>query len=164
MADLKTNYKDDVLDTSKNEKRKFRMIQNDDGTVSFDDATEYTQQGDAFGAADINATNAKINEQNQSLTNLKNPTTGAKGILVNDGSTLTEDYLLVYTIQSTEALYSGGYIDINGIRVAQLIAQRTNCALTIVGSVRGFKGDVLSVNTSSFGGSISVYAYNAPDI
>ena len=71
MADLKTNYKDDVLDTSKNEKRKFRMIQNDDGTVSFDDATEYTQQGDAFGAADINATNAKINEQNQSLTNIK---------------------------------------------------------------------------------------------
>lgn len=67
MADLKTNYKDDVLDTSKNEKRKFRMIQNDDGTVSFDDATEYTQQGDAFGAADINATNAKINEQTQSL-------------------------------------------------------------------------------------------------
>lgn len=67
MADLKTNYKDDVLDTSKNEKRKFRMIQNDDGTVSFDDATEYTQQGDAFGAADINATNAKINEQNRSL-------------------------------------------------------------------------------------------------
>lgn len=71
MADLKTNYKDDVLDTSKNEKRKFRMIQNDDGTVSFDDATEYTQQGDAFGAADINATNAKINEQSQSLTDLK---------------------------------------------------------------------------------------------
>ena len=72
MADLKTNYKDDVLDTSKNEKRKFRMIQNDDGTVSFEDATEYTQQGDAFGAADINATNAKINEQSQSLTNLYN--------------------------------------------------------------------------------------------
>lgn len=71
MADLKTNYKDDVLDTSKNEKRKFRMIQNDDGTVSFDDATEYTQQGDAFGAADINATNAKINEQSQSLTQIK---------------------------------------------------------------------------------------------
>lgn len=71
MADLKTNYKDDVLDASKNEKRKFRMIQNDDGTVSFDDATEYTQQGDAFGAADINATNAKINEQSQSLTQIK---------------------------------------------------------------------------------------------
>lgn len=75
MADLKTNYKDDVLDTSKNEKRKFRMIQNDDGTVSFEDATEYTQQGDNFGAADINATNAKINEQSQSLTNILDFTT-----------------------------------------------------------------------------------------
>lgn len=103
--------------------------------------------------------NATFHHSSQSLTNLKNPATGVKGILINDGSTLTEDYLLVYTIQSTEAVYSGGYIDINGIRVAQLIAQRTNCALTIVGSVRGFKGDVLSVNTSSFGGSISVYAY-----
>lgn len=164
MADLKTNYKDDVLDTSKNEKRKFRMIQNDDGTVSFDDATEYTQQGDAFGAADINATNAKINEQSQSLTNLKNPVTGTKGILINDGSTLTKDCLLIYTIQSTDVSYSGGSVSINGLTVAQLTAQRTNCALTIVGSVRGFKGDLLSVKTSSFGGAISVYAYNAPDI
>lgn len=82
MADLKTNYKDDVLDTSKNEKRKFRMIQNDDGTVSFDDATEYTQQGDAFGAADINATNAKINEQSQSLTQLNTDLNGIKSSLL----------------------------------------------------------------------------------
>ena len=67
MADLKTNYKDDVLDTSKNEKRKFRMIQNDDGTVSFEDASEYTQEGDPFGSADINATNGKVNEINESL-------------------------------------------------------------------------------------------------
>lgn len=105
-----------------------------------------------------------LHPSNQSLTNLKNPAKGTKGIFINGGSPLSKDCLLVYTIQSTEALYSGGYIDINGIRVAQLTAQRTNCALTIVGSVRGFKGDVLSVNTSSFGGSISVYAYNAPDI
>lgn len=95
MADLKTNYKDDVLDTSKNEKRKFRMIQNDDGTVSFEDATEYTQQGDAFSAADINATNAKINEQNRSLTTFETGNinfvgsvdniTGTSGYVVKNG-------------------------------------------------------------------------------
>ena len=51
------------------------------------------------------------------------------------------------------------YVDINGVRVAQLTAQRANCALTIVGSVRGFKGDVVTFNNSNFGGSISVYAY-----
>lgn len=68
MADLKTNYKDDVLDTSVNEKRKFNMIQNSDGTVSFEDVTEYTQTGDSFGAADINATNAAVNDVNSNLS------------------------------------------------------------------------------------------------
>lgn len=67
MADLKTNYKDDVLDTSKNQKRKYKMIQNPDGTVSFEDVTVYTQEGDSFGGADINATNKFCNLLNQSL-------------------------------------------------------------------------------------------------
>lgn len=61
MALLKTNYKDDILlDTSG--KRKYTMITNDDGTVSFVDATDYLQNGDTFGAADINATNTEVNE------------------------------------------------------------------------------------------------------
>ena len=60
MADLKTNYVDDVLDTTKNQLRKYQQIQNDDGTVSFVDVTEYTQVGTSFGAKDINDTNAAI--------------------------------------------------------------------------------------------------------
>jgi hypothetical protein len=64
MADLKTNYVDDVLDTTKNQLRKYQQIQNDDGTVSFVDVTEYTQVGTSFGAKDINDTNAAINDVN----------------------------------------------------------------------------------------------------
>lgn len=67
MADLKTNYVDDVLDTTKNQLRKYQQIQNDDGTVSFDDVTEYTQVGTSFGAKDINDTNAAINYVNGKL-------------------------------------------------------------------------------------------------
>lgn len=67
MADLKTDYKDDVLDTSKNTKRKYKMIQNADGTVSFEDVTVYKQEGDSFGGADINATNKFCNSLNQSM-------------------------------------------------------------------------------------------------
>lgn len=67
MADLKTNYVDDVLDTTKNQVRKYRQIQNDDGTVSFVDVTEYTQVGTSFGAKDINDTNAAINAVNGKL-------------------------------------------------------------------------------------------------
>lgn len=70
MADLKTNYKDDVLNTSKNTKRKYNTIQNSDGTISLEDVTEYMQNGDDFGAADINATNAKVNMVNSNLTEL----------------------------------------------------------------------------------------------
>lgn len=71
MADLKTNYVDDVLDTTKNQLRKYRQIQNDDGTVSFVDVTEYTQVGTSFGAKDINDTNAAINDVNGKLPQLK---------------------------------------------------------------------------------------------
>ena len=53
---LKTNYKDDVFSG----RRKYRMINNADGTVSFEDVTEYSQVGYTFGAADINATNLNI--------------------------------------------------------------------------------------------------------
>ena len=59
---LKTNYKEDILNTAVNTKRKYNMINNSDGTVSFEDVTVYTQLGDTFGAADINNTNSRIEE------------------------------------------------------------------------------------------------------
>lgn len=62
MADLRTDYKDDVLDTTANTQRKYQMTTNEDGTVSFTDVTEYTQVGDSFGAADVNAMNEAVVE------------------------------------------------------------------------------------------------------
>lgn len=85
MADLKTNYVDDVLDTTKNQLRKYQQIQNDDGTVSFVDVTEYTQVGTSFGARDINDTNAAINDVNGNLTYSTEETICGKWI---DGSNI----------------------------------------------------------------------------
>lgn len=59
---LKENYVDDILNTSKNTKRKYNMLSNSDGTVSLEDVTEYSQNGDNFGASDINITNKTINQ------------------------------------------------------------------------------------------------------
>ena len=59
---LPVSYKDDVLATSMGQKRRYNIIYNDDGTVSFDDVTEYTQVGDNYGAAQLNATNQAVNE------------------------------------------------------------------------------------------------------
>ena len=71
MADLKTNYVDDVLDSDKNQLRKYQMIHNDDGTVSFVDVTTYSQVGDNFSAIDINSTNTKVNENSSGISKNK---------------------------------------------------------------------------------------------
>lgn len=61
MAQLKTDYQDQILDTSVNTTRKYRQVDNGDGTISLVDETAYLQEGDSFGAGDINATNTVIN-------------------------------------------------------------------------------------------------------
>lgn len=57
MSNLRTNYKDDVFTGS----RKYDMVNNPDGTVSFTDETDYVQNGDTYGAAQINEVNDIIN-------------------------------------------------------------------------------------------------------
>lgn len=67
MAILKTNYADDVLDTSANLKRKYDMTTNGDGTVSFTDVSVYAKEGDTFGGIDINKTNTQVNANTAAL-------------------------------------------------------------------------------------------------
>ena len=150
MADLKTNYKDDVLDTSKNEKRKFRMIQNDDGTVSFDDATEYTQQGDAFGAADINATNAKINEQTQSLTKIHEGKEPAKKVYGSWNSERSNEVTI-----DTSGFRNGVYIIFNTYTDVKPLVEfivKTNgkIATTNISMDSSINGDKITYACGSF--------------
>lgn len=63
---MKTDWKDDIFT-----KRKFRMEQNDDGTVTPVDETVYTQKGDSFGAKELNAMGAEVNEVKKSVSDGK---------------------------------------------------------------------------------------------
>ena len=54
---LKTDYKDDVFTGQ----RKYREIDNGDGTKTFTDSTVYSQVGDRFGARDVNAITKMLN-------------------------------------------------------------------------------------------------------
>lgn len=54
---LRTNYKNDVFDGN----RKYTLTQGGDGKYEIIDSTNYTVQGDLFGANDINATNSAVN-------------------------------------------------------------------------------------------------------
>lgn len=101
-----------------------------------------------------------VSEINQSLTQLKNPAKGTKGILVNDGAPLTKDYLLVYTLKTTNVALSGASFSINGIKVGDLVTRTPNSVIEICGCVRAFAGDVITTHVASAGGYADVYAYS----
>lgn len=104
---LKENYKDDILDVSVNTKRKYRMTENQDGTVSLDDETVYTQEGDSFGASDMNAVNSEVNEVVNNL--------GAKNMLPNNATSQVVAGI-TYTINSDGSItISGTSTASNGI-------------------------------------------------
>lgn len=58
---LKEDYLDDILSSSA-EFRKYRKIDNNDGTISLEDKSDYQQKGTKFSSKDIIATNRAIND------------------------------------------------------------------------------------------------------
>lgn len=124
---------------------------------------QISAEGNAFSAEEMNDLENRIkggfDEVNQSLTNLKNPAKGTKGILVNGGSPLTRDFLLVYTLKTTKEANTGASISINGIKVCDLVTRTPNNIIEICGCVRAFKGDIITTHVASAGGYADVYAY-----
>lgn len=58
---LRTDFKDDILDSS-NYKRKYKQVVNNDGTFSFQDETTYQQVGSNYGAKEVNEEREAINK------------------------------------------------------------------------------------------------------
>lgn len=115
--------------------------------------------GNKYKAVDIDEIKNDVEGISQSLTNLKNPAKGTKGILVNGGSPLTRDFLLVYTLKTTKEANTGASISINGIKVCDLVTRTPNNIIEICGCVRAFKGDIITTHVASAGGYADVYAY-----
>lgn len=61
---LKENYKNDQFEGS----RKYALTEGGDGLYTIEDMTEYEQEGDVFGAEDINDTNKAVNRLNHSIS------------------------------------------------------------------------------------------------
>lgn len=61
---LKENYKNDQFEGS----RKYALTEGGDGLYTIEDMTEYEQEGDVFGAEDINNTNKAVNRLNHSIS------------------------------------------------------------------------------------------------
>ena len=162
MADLKTNYVDDVLDTTKNQLRKYQQIQNDDGTVSFVDVTEYTQVGTSFGAKDINDTNAAINDVNRKLSGKleiellwENPNTGVD-FEAQEIELPTLNKYSFYFIIFSGSTYGGGKTE--GINTGFIPIDRAT-ELLYLGSYMRWRGVTRSDNGIRIGQGNMVQAY-----
>ena len=62
ITKLRTNFQDDIINTEITDKRRYNLIQNADGTVSFEDVTTYEQVGSNYGAEEINAAYKTVNQ------------------------------------------------------------------------------------------------------
>ena len=58
---LPVDFTDDVLNEAMSGKRRYKLIYNDDGTVSLEDVTAYDQIGSDFGSKQVNETNTAVN-------------------------------------------------------------------------------------------------------
>lgn len=59
---IPTNFQDDELAEEMQGRRRYRQILNLDGTVSFEDETDYDTEGSTFGASRVNEMAQNINE------------------------------------------------------------------------------------------------------
>ena len=108
MVDLRTDFKDDILDITENTQRKYRMITNDDGTVSFVDATVYTQVGDNFGAGDVNNMTSRLNIIRATLTAGNTQVVVSNGLITTDS--VLSFYTSVYGLNPSEVLVEDGSV------------------------------------------------------
>lgn len=129
MADLRTDFVDDVLDTTQNLSRVYN-IKNRDGSVVesdviIEDVSVYTQQGSTFGASAMNETNQAVNELNNNLTAL-----GECELLGTTKSTSDTNIININDINNYRFLYMEcmGYSDntVSGIMPTTLAKTRTS--------------------------------------
>ncbi len=73
---MRVDWKDAVFE----DKRKYNIINNSDGTVSLEDATMYTQEGDSFGAKELIEIGKEVNALANDVSEVKKS--------VSDGKTL----------------------------------------------------------------------------
>lgn len=121
MADLRTDYQDDVLDASENTARVYDLVDSDGNVVlagvHLEDKTVYTTEGDDYGAADINTQNGKINELNADLSAENVSITWLSNSFTDEGCTATKigKIIIVDVLASGLFLANGAQITLFSI-------------------------------------------------
>jgi len=165
---LSTSFKDDVLDTSVNESRKYTMITNSDGTVSFIDVTTYTTQGSTFTMGSINIQNSMINNADADADSLEELMDEYITAITDELTTLgvttdaTTDIDDVVTNISTMASnkYAAG---VSAVKVGTAVASNVLSGYTftnassvgLTGTMTNYSSSVRTITCSSSSGTVT---------
>lgn len=77
---LPTNFVDDIIDATVTDKRKYRLENNSDGTISLEDVTTYVRLGTYYGMDKANSTNATVNQLIDATSNIQNTADSEKRV------------------------------------------------------------------------------------
>lgn len=138
-TNLPTNYTDAIWSGL----RKYALINNDDGTVSFSDVTVYAQKENSFfGAADANAMNAAMNE------------------LAGNMDTVAEK-ATVATQKATEAASSASSASSSATTASQKATAAANSATAAANSATAAANSASSASESATAAQASAAKINA---
>lgn len=100
MAELSLDFKNEIINEIINEKRRYVMTENEDGTVSFTDVTSYSQTGTKYGAEEVIEEREAINQNTNVIG----------GDAYDSSKSYTADDYFIYNNQLCKALtaISGG--------------------------------------------------------
>lgn len=139
---LKTNYKDDVFSGN----RKYREISNADGSISFEDITEYSQEGDSFGSSALNEICAAVNSNTSKLVTTKKTITIQPEEWI-DGIYTLNDQLITMDPESNQEFLPPDWVKGENDAVIEAIdeAQIKSISQTNGQAKIGCKGEVPSI-------------------
>ena len=101
---LKTDFKDDIFQGN----RKYLQIKNEDGTVSFQDVTTYEQEGDYFGAAELNQITGEVNKKAGAILQAAG---GASNVIILNDVQLVDGFSITFIVANNNL---AGATSING--------------------------------------------------
>lgn len=157
ITKLPVNFKDDIIDTAINEKRRYNIEDNSDGTKSLEDVTIYEQVGSYFGAEQINQTNETVNELIDKTSNIDNTKDSEKSVLyaesagVAGSATMAEsvknDFILInqqtLVFANNICTISDGRITADSLADVYFTSDTINTAEKAVISVETYNGKVV---------------------
>lgn len=117
---LPENYQNEIINPSMSNRRQYRRIDNNNGTISFIDVTVYDREGSIFDAEDINAMCHQINLNIDNIIALQ---------------TAIESGLVIGVKGDSESVYRAGQVNITASNIGTYTKTEIDNLISVIGGM-----------------------------